>query len=46
MADRDKAAWEAEELRAQNLALDQRLREASSRAETEQAQRRALESQV
>lgn len=46
MADRDKAAWEAEELRAQSLELDGRLREASSRAETEGAQRRQLESQV
>lgn len=46
MADRDKAAWEAEELRGANLSLDTRLREASSRAETEAAQRRQLESQV
>jgi DNA repair exonuclease SbcCD ATPase subunit len=46
MADRDKAAWEAEELRGQTLQLDASLREASSRAETEQAQRRQLESQA
>ena len=46
MADRDKSVWEAEELRSQTLRLDAALREASSRAETEHAQRRALEGQA
>lgn len=46
MADRDKLNWESEELRGQNLQLDMKLREFSSRAETEGAQRRQLENQV
>ncbi|EFN54420.1 hypothetical protein CHLNCDRAFT_135784 [Chlorella variabilis] len=46
MADRDRAAWEGEELKAQNLRLDQQLREASSRAETESSQRAQLERQL
>ena len=46
MAERDKSAYEAEELRSQALGLDAKLREASSRAETEGAQRQQLQSQV
>jgi chromosome segregation ATPase len=43
MADRDATAWECEELRKQNLALDARAREADGRAEASSAEQGAAE---